>query len=607
MDGKGTSRSQQAMTTVGSQPMDGGNTIPWRRLQRNVFKLQKRIYQASRRGDMRTVRKLQRLLMTSRSAKLLAVRRVTQDNRGRRTAGVDGVKSLTPPKRLALAQSLHLTGKAQPVRRVWIPKSGSPTDHRPLGIPTMADRARQTLVKLALEPAWEARFAPNSYGFRPGRSCHDAITAIFTAIGHKAKYVLDADIEKCFDRIDQEALLAKVNPSPWLRRQLRAWLHAGVLDQGTLFPTEAGTMQGSPLSPLLANIALHGLEAAVKKAFPTSGSRKRKAPNVVVYADDLVILHEDRTVIERCQHLVSEWLRPLGLTLKPSKTRITHTLESNDARPGFDFLGYHIRQFPVGKTKSGKNSRGHLHGFKTIITPSRSAIKRQRTKLRETITRYHHTEQGILIDALNPRIRGWSNYYRPVASARVFSALDHGLYMQLRRWAFSRHPKKSHHWSTRKYWRLDEGQGWRFQPSKGGRALNGHTKTSIRYHVKVQGARSPYDGDWVYWSTRLGRHPTTRPRVARLLKLQGGRCQACRLYFIEGDLLEVDHIIPKAQGGHEKIDNLQLLHRYCHIRQTAQEQSCRSTSDKRHVTEEPCEAKVSRTVLKPSRGGDTPA
>ena len=306
---------------------------------------------------------------------------------------------------------------------------------------------------------------------------------------------------------------------------------------------------------------------------------------------------------------VSEWRRPLGLTLKPSKTRIPHTLESNDARPGFDFLGYHIRQFPVGKTKSGKNSRGHLHGFKTIITPSRSAIKRQRTKLRETMTRYHHTEQGTLIDALNPRMRGWSNSYRPVASARVFSALDHGLYMQLRRWAFSRHPKKSHHWSTRKYWRLDEGQGWRLQPSKGGRALNGHTKTSIRYHVKVQGARSPYDGDWVYWSTRVGRHPTTRPRVARLLKLQGwadakrAGCISSKATFSKSILFASRRL----KGEMRRSTTCNCSHRYCHIRKTAQEQSCRSTSDKRHVIEEPCEAKVSRTVLKPSRGGDTPA
>ena len=194
------------MTTEASTPMDRWNTLPWKAIQRNVFKLQKRIYRARCRGDVATVRKLQRLLMHSWSAKLLAVRRVTQDNRGKKTAGIDGVKSLTVNQRLKLVQTLTLDETAHPVRRTWIPKPGSP-DPRPLGIPTITDRARQTVVKYALEPEWEARFTPNSYGFRPGRSCHDAITAIRTAIGHKAKYVLDADIEKCFDSIDKKLLI----------------------------------------------------------------------------------------------------------------------------------------------------------------------------------------------------------------------------------------------------------------------------------------------------------------------------------------------------------------------------------------------------------------
>lgn len=358
MDGKGISRSGHAMNTL-TRSMDGWNTLPWTRIQRQVCKLQKRIDRATRRHDVRTVRKLQRLLLHSWSARLLAVRQVAQDHRGKRTAGVDGVKSFTPPQRLALAQSLTLDGTTTPVRRVWIPKPGS-TDQRPLGIPTMADRARPTLVKSALEPEWEARFEPNSYGFRPGRSCHDAIAAIFTAIGQKAKYVLDADIEKCFDRIAHDALLAKLAPSPSLRRQLRAWLKAGVLDHGALFPTETGTMQGSPLSPLLANVTLHGLETAITQAFPHRDRQHGPPPNVVVYADDLVILHQDPSVIEHCQHLISEWLRPLGLTLKPSKTRITHTLKPKDGQPGFDFLGFHIRQYPVGHTTSGKDSQGRL-------------------------------------------------------------------------------------------------------------------------------------------------------------------------------------------------------------------------------------------------------
>src|SRR5215510_6780237 len=238
------------MNTGTTPPMDGWNRIPWKKIQRNVFKLQKRIYQASRRGDIRTVHALQRLLMHSWSAKLLAVRRITQDNQGKKTAGVDGVKSLTPAQRLTLAQTLTLGDKAAPVRRVWIPKPGS-NDMRPLGIPTIDDRARQALAQSALEPEWEARFAPNSYGFRPGRSCHDAIEALFTIIGHKAKYVLDADIEKCFDRIDHAAVLKKINTSPRLRRQVKGWLKAGVYDTGQWFPTDEGTMQGGTIAPLI--------------------------------------------------------------------------------------------------------------------------------------------------------------------------------------------------------------------------------------------------------------------------------------------------------------------------------------------------------------------
>ena len=235
--------------STGLAPMYRWETIPWKKLQRTVFKLQKRIYRATQRGDVRTVRKLQRLLQKSRSARFLAVRRVTQENQGKKTAGVDGVKALTAPQRLKLANTLTLGAKAQPVRRVWIPKPDT-TELRPLGIPVMADRARQTLVKAVLEPEWEAHFEPNSYGFRPGRSCHDAIEAIFTAIGHKAKYVLEADIAQCFDRIDHTALLAKVHTSPSLRRQLKAWLKAGVLENGQVFPTTAGTMQGGNLTPL---------------------------------------------------------------------------------------------------------------------------------------------------------------------------------------------------------------------------------------------------------------------------------------------------------------------------------------------------------------------
>jgi RNA-directed DNA polymerase len=274
------------MTTTESTLMDEWNTLPWRRLERSVFKLQQRIYRASERGDVKTVHRLQRLLLNSRAAKLLAVRKVTQDNHGKKTAGIDGVKSLTPSQRLTLSQNLKLDGKARPVCRVWIPKPGQPNEQRALGIPVMKERALQRLVQSALEPEWEARFEPNSYGFRPGRSCHDAIEAIFMAIRYKPKYVLDADIEKCFDRIEHQELLRKVKTVPQIRRQLKAWLQAGVIDQGQWFRTESGTIQGSPLSPLLANIAIHGIEEAVAKKYTRNPRRGFYLPIIVRYADD---------------------------------------------------------------------------------------------------------------------------------------------------------------------------------------------------------------------------------------------------------------------------------------------------------------------------------
>src|SRR5438132_6254761 len=277
---------------------DGWDSLRWFTLEQDLFRLQKRIYRASQREDFVVLRRLQKLLLTSQAAKLIAVRRITQDNMGKKTAGVDGVKLIAPDQRLALADSLRLDGEAAPVRRVYIPKPGT-DELRPLGIPTIHDRALQTLVKFALEPEWEARFEPNSYGFRPGRSCWDAIQAIYAMIRHKDKYVLDADIAKCFDRIDHEALLAKVNAAPAVARQLRAWLKAGVLDGETLFPSEQGTPQGGAISPLLANIALHGLEDLVRRRFPLRrvNGRRYQAATLIRYADDFVVFHETEDVV----------------------------------------------------------------------------------------------------------------------------------------------------------------------------------------------------------------------------------------------------------------------------------------------------------------------
>lgn len=253
----------------------------------------------------------------------------------------------------------------------------------------MQDRAKQALVKAALEPEWESKFEPNSYGFRPGRSCHDAIGSIFNSIRYKSKYVLDADISKCFDRINHTKLLEKANTFPKIRKQIRAWLKAGILDkQELIFPKE-GTPQGGICSPLLANIALHGMEESIKEFAATLKGHKennKKSLSLIRYADDFVIIHEDHNVILKCQEIISNWLSQIGLELNQEKTKITHTLrEYEGIKPGFNFLGFNIRQYPVGKYQSGKNTLGKVLGFKTIIKPSKEKAYNHYRKLAEII------------------------------------------------------------------------------------------------------------------------------------------------------------------------------------------------------------------------------
>jgi len=560
--------------------------------------------------------------MRSWSGRMLAVRRVTQDNQGKKTAGVDGIKSLSPVQRLALVKKLELKGKSKPTRRVWIDKPGT-DEKRPLGIPTMHDRALQALVKLALEPEWEARFEPNSYGFRPGRSCHDAIGAIFTAIKHKAKYVLDADIAKCFDRINHGELLNKLNTFPTLKRQIKAWLLSGVMDGKQLFPTSEGTPQGGVISPLLANIALHGMEERIKQVAETLPGKKknnRYSLSLIRYADDFVILHENLTVVQRCKDVISEWLNGIGLELKPSKTRLAHTLNNHEGQDaGFNFLGFNIRQYPAGKYNTGCNTNGEPLGFKTLIKPSNQKVKIHYDSISEVISQHKTATQAALIARLNPTIRGWANYYRTVVSKEIYAELNTRVYRKLESWAKRRHPKKSGKWVANKYWQTIGGDNWVFatrQEGKNPLRLLKHSATKIVRHVKVKGDASPYDGNLVYWSSRMGKNPEVPKNVATLLKSQKGKCAHCGLYFTEESVLEVDHIIPKSKGGRNDYKNLQLLHRHCHDEKTASDGSLgnksgcnsakpkpikrviRGTHDKWSlITEEPCVAKVTSTVL----------
>ena len=567
------------------QNTEGWGDIDWRKVERYVFKLQTRIYAASRHGEVKKVRKLQRTLMRSWSNRVLAVRRVTQDNTGKNTAGVDGVKSLSPVARFKLVGQLKLTGLSKPTRRVWIPKPGK-SEKRPLGIPTMYDRALQGVVKSTLEPEWEARFEPNSYGFRPGRSCHDAIRQIKYCIGGSAKYVLDADIAQCFDRINHKELLTKLGLQGIVRRQIAAWLESGVIDQGVFTAISEGTPQGGVISPLLANIALHGLEHQILKEFPRMSHTGRatwfhkrgtefRPPNIIRYADDFVVLHEDKAVVQRCREIISVWLYDIGLELKPEKTRLTHTFDSElseDGEAGFDFLGHHIHQFPAGKYHCSKNAHGKLLGFITLITPTKKASKAHQEKIKSVILKHRSSPQAALIQDLNPIIKGWANYYSnsDIKTVGESSRQDYLTYLKLRRWAKRRCNSSK---AGIKYWHAQGGRNWVFSTETGANSVRLHLHRDIacssNNYVKVKGDKSPYDGDLVYWSTRMGHHPEMPNREALLLKKQKGKCTHCGLIFRESDLMEVDHIKPISLGGKDEWNNLQLLHRHCHDQKTA--------------------------------------
>lgn len=549
---------------MAEQPIEDWTQIPWRKLEQHVYRLQKRIYKASCRGNVKAVHSLQRLLMKSQAARTLAVRRVTQDNQGKKTAGVDGIKSVRPEHRPFLVERLRnpATIKPQPVRRVYIPKPGK-SEKRPLGIPVMLDRAHQALVKLALEPEWEARFEANSYGFRPGRSAHDAMVRILTLIGQKSKFILDADITGCFDNIEHTALLDKLQTFPALRQTIKGWLKAGAFSEGRLILSTQGTPQGGVISPLLTNAALHGLETTVKA---TTGA------DLVRYADDFVCFHPTREGIDAAQQVAEKWLGTMGLKLHPDKTRIVHTLEAIEGRTGCDFLGFSIRQYRRGQYRCARSSKGKPLGFKTLIKPSKEATKRHVDQLGKIIRTHRSAAQRDLIDNLNPIIRGWSNYYRTMVATGTFSLCDHLVMDMLRRWAKRRHPRKTGGWVMPKYWRRRGNRKWCFTAPDGNH-LALHAATPIKRHVKVRGAASPYDGHLLYWGQRLQNHPLTGSYLAQSLKRQEWRCAECGLLFRDGDVIEIDHIQPTVTGGTDIAFNRQAIHRHCHDRKTARDGS----------------------------------
>ena len=371
---------------------------------------------------------------------------------------------------------------------------------------------------------------------------------------------------------------------PKVRRQLKAfpkvrrqaWLKAGIIDsQKTLFPTQrasphVGTPQGGICSPLLANIALHGMETRIKEYAATwkgTKANNMKAISLIRYADDFLVIHEDLEVIKNCQLIIEKWLLEIGLELNQEKTKIKHTLNEHEGqKPGFNFLGFNIRQYPTGKYQSGKNPYGRILGFKTIIKPSKEKVLEHYRKLADIIDNHKAAPQHALIAKLAPVITGWSNYYRTVCSKETYSKVYSLLFYKLSRWGYRRHPNKSKKWVNQKYWHTIGMNNWRFSCKVGDTnyVLPTHSETKIVRHIKVKGDASPYDGNNTYWATRMGKHPEVKNSIARLLKKQKGKCNYCELTFKPEDKIERDHIIPRQAGGNKLKDNLQLLHKHCH-------------------------------------------
>ena len=541
------------------------NKISWRKVEISVFKLQKRIYQASLKNEVKKVHRLQKLLLSSTNAKLLAVRRVTQDNQGRNTPGIDGVAKLSQAARIGLVEKMKLDQKSKPVRRIWIPKPGKP-EKRPLGIPTMEERSKQALIKLALEPEWEAKLEANSYGFRPGRSAHDAQGAIFNVFNKKPMYVLDADIASCFDQIDHQALLNKLKTFSKMRKVVKGWLKAGIMENGVIWPSEAGTPQGGVISPLLANIALQGLEDDTKQALLQELMAYQKGKGIkvgrkqalntlsmILYADDFIVMHESQEIVIKAKTYIEGWLKQMGLEMKGSKTQITHTLhQEGEKEAGFDFLGFNVRHYADKQAKRGN---------KLLIKPSCSSQKRHKKAIKDALRSLRAAPMQAVIKKLNPIVNGWSRYYTPAVSRKVFEKMDHEMFYKLWQWATHRHPQKNRHWIKRKYFRELGGDRWRFMTQEG-LYLARHSDHPIKRHTKVRGKKSPYDGDWNYWITKLGKSRTINLRVAKLLKSQMGKCNQCNLWFEAKDLMEVHHQ-DRDRNNNDPI-NLKLLHRHCH-------------------------------------------
>jgi RNA-directed DNA polymerase len=488
----------------------------------------------------------------------MAVRLVTQVNQGKYTPGIDKVLVKTPKARGELVDQLgqYELWKPLPTRRVYIPKANG--KQRPLGIPVIIDRAIQAIVKNALEPFWEAKFEDSSYGFRPGRSCHDAVERIYNLASAKGnrRWVLDADIKGAFDNIDHDKLMSLIGNFP-ARELIHQWLKAGYLEGGVFYDTEAGTPQGGVISPLLANIAFHGMEEALGVRFKFLKNRKHatelhtKSVGLVRYADDFVVFCHTQEEAEKAKSKLKDWFAERGLTFSEEKTRIVNLDE------GFNFLGFNVRQYKVSNSKTG---------YKLLIKPSKDSVKKVKRKLKETFRKWRGHEVSELIKDLNPVIRGWANYFRTGVSAKIFNSLDSYCFELQKRWVRWQHPKKRWGWTKRRYWgNFRGGNQWIFGRSD--LYLLYFSWTPIKRHTLVRRFAAWDDPDLQeYWEERKVKELELMLNAfkRRVAKQQNYVCPVCKDSLANGEELHDHHLVPKGKGGGNDPSNYAIVHYFCH-------------------------------------------
>jgi len=546
---------RESISANGTEKQTDWNAINWKSAHRTVRNLRHRIFRATQEGNLKKVRSLQKLMLKSYSNRLVSVRRVTQVNAGKNTPGVDKLVIKTPAARGKMVDALvnYTLWKAKPARRVYIPKKNN--KRRPLGIPVVIDRCLQAMVKNALEPAWEAKFEGISYGFRPGRSCHDAIEKIYRLArpnGTK-KWILDADIKGAFDNISHEYLLKAIGPVPG-RELIKQWLKAGYVEEEMFNATEQGTPQGGVISPLLANIALHGMEEAIGVTYNSKGIISGKRA-VVRYADDFVCFCETKEDAEQVQSILVDWLKERGLALSEEKTHIVHLTE------GFRFLGFDIRHYPAPQTTRS--------GWKLLIKPSKESIQKVQEKLKELWAEAQGTNVQAVLRKLNPVIRGWATYFRTVVSKEIFKKLDSWMYHKADSYIKRTHPKKSRDWQHQKYWgrfQLDRLDSWTFGDKQTGGYLLKFDWFPIERHVLVKGTASPDDPNLSdYWKQRQAKSvkdlTISKQKIA---KRQEGRCLECFESLFNDEEIQIHHRIPRSLGGNNSYSNLILVHLLCH-------------------------------------------